>query len=210
MFNNFFGKKLSVKEQQRDNDKNLRKASREIDRERRKLEEEEKKLEQEIKRNAQAGNNDVCKILAKQLIEVRKQKSRTFVANSKITSIGFQNKNIGANIVLTNAMSTTSKTVSEMNKIIRPETIGNTVREFQQANMRMEMTEEMINDTLDDMLTESGDEEESNAVVDKVLDEIGIEISGKMATIPSTGSDFEKSVISEKDIAAQLARLRSS
>lgn len=38
----------------------------------------------------------------------------------------------------------------------------------------------LVNDTLDDMLTESGDEEESNAIVDKVLDEIGIEISGKV------------------------------
>jgi len=78
--------------------------------------------------------------------------------------------------------------------------------------MKMEMTDEMINDTLDDMLNESGDEEESNAVVNKVLDEIGIEISGKMSSIPATGtSDFETSgKRTEKDIADQLAKLRSS
>jgi charged multivesicular body protein 2B len=37
-----------------------------------------------------------------------------------------------------------------------------------------------VNDTLDDILGESGDEEEQDAIVSQVLDEIGIEISGKV------------------------------
>lgn len=209
---NLFGKKPTVKEQQRENDRNLRKATRDIERERRKMEEEEKKLEAEIKRNAAAGNNDACRILAKQLVEIRKQKSRSYAATGKIQSIGYQNKNMGANIALGEAMGTTAKTMASMNKVMRPEAIAGTVRDFQQANMHMEMTDEMINDTLDDMLNESGDEEESNDVVNRVLDEIGIEISGKMASIPATGSgEFDISgKRTEKDIADQLAKLRSS
>jgi hypothetical protein len=34
---------------------------------------------------------------------------------------------------------------------------------------------------LDDILNESGDEEEGDAIVNQVLDEIGIEISGKVS-----------------------------
>lgn len=128
----------------------------------------------------------------------------------KITSIGYQNKNMGANVALSDAMSSTAQTMANMNKIMKPEAIAANVRNFQQANMKMEMTDEMINDTLDDMLTESGDEEESNAVVNKVLDEIGIEISGKMATIPSTGMGDLEDKRTDKDIAAQLAKLRST
>lgn len=37
-----------------------------------------------------------------------------------------------------------------------------------------------VNDTLDEIFTESGDEEESQDIVNQVLDEIGIEISGKV------------------------------
>lgn len=37
-----------------------------------------------------------------------------------------------------------------------------------------------VNDTLDDIFDESGDEEESQGIVNQVLDEIGIEISGKV------------------------------
>lgn len=209
---NFFGKKPTVKEQQRENDRSLRKATRDIERERKKMEEEEKKLEAEIKRNAAAGNNDACRILAKQLVEIRKQKSRSYAATGKIQSIGYQNKNMGANIALGEVMGTTAKTMVNMNKVMRPEAIAGTVRDFQHANMRMEMTDEVINDTLDDMLNESEDEAESNDVVNRVLDEIGIEISGKMASIPATGTgEFETSgKCNEKDIADQLAKLRSS
>ena len=37
-----------------------------------------------------------------------------------------------------------------------------------------------MNDALDDILADSDDESEEQAVIDKVLDEIGIEISGKV------------------------------
>ena len=37
-----------------------------------------------------------------------------------------------------------------------------------------------MNDTLESILDESGDEEEQDAIVNQVLDEIGIEISGKV------------------------------
>ena len=38
-----------------------------------------------------------------------------------------------------------------------------------------------MNDALDDIMDESGDEEEQDAIVTQVLDEIGIEISGKVS-----------------------------
>lgn len=64
-------------------------------------------------------------------------------ANSKITSVGYQNKSIGANIALTGAMASTAKTMGTMNKIMRPDVIASDMRAFQQANARMEMTDEM-------------------------------------------------------------------
>lgn len=40
--------------------------------------------EMEIKKMAKEGNNDGCKILAKQLVQLRKQKTRIYTANSKV------------------------------------------------------------------------------------------------------------------------------
>ena len=39
-----------------------------------------------------------------------------------------------------------------------------------------------VNDALDEIMADSDDESEEQAVIDKVLDEIGIEISGKVNT----------------------------
>lgn len=130
-------------DQQRENDRQLRRAGRDIERERRKLEMEEKKLEAEIKKAAAAGNKEGCALLAKQLIQCRKQKNRTFAANSKITSIGFQNKAMTSNIALTDAIASTSKTMGDMNKLTNPEGIAKNLRDFQRENMKMEMTDEM-------------------------------------------------------------------
>ncbi|XP_049949197.1 charged multivesicular body protein 2b [Schistocerca serialis cubense] len=211
---NFFGSKPTVKEQQRENDRALRKVGRDVERERRQLEREEKKLEMEIKKMAREGNNEGCKLLAKQLIQLRKQKNRTYAANSKIQSIGIQNKAMGANVALADAMSKTAKTMGAANQLMKPEQVAADMKAFGQASMKMEMTEEMINDTLDDMLNESGDEEESEQVVNKVLDEIGIEISGKMAQAPSAirgkvGESSKSTLPTDEEIEEQLAKLRS-
>jgi charged multivesicular body protein 2B len=71
-----------------------------------------------------------------------------------------------------------------------------------------------VNDTLDDMLTESGDEEEGDKVVRQVLDEIGIEISGKMATAPAAhrgklGESSKSQLPTDEEIEAQLAKLKA-
>ena len=104
---NFFGKKPTVQgknfrisfekeisspslhwfnftEQVRENDKALRKVTRDVERDRRELEREEKKLEAEIKKAAKMGNKQAATVLAKQLINVRKQKTRTYNMTSKV------------------------------------------------------------------------------------------------------------------------------
>ncbi|XP_053609310.1 charged multivesicular body protein 2b [Plodia interpunctella] len=208
---NFFRKEPTVKEQQRQNDRELRKAGRDLDRDKAALEREEKKLEMEIKKMAKEGNNEGCKILAKQLVQLRKQKNRIYAANSKISSVQIQNKSMGANIAIANAMGTTAKTMGNMNKVMNPHQIAKDMEAFRQANAKMDMTDEMISETLDDIMGESGDEEETEGVVNQVLDEIGIEISGKMSEAPSVsrGKLGAASVDEDKELMAQLARLKS-
>ncbi|XP_012499773.1 PREDICTED: charged multivesicular body protein 2b [Propithecus coquereli] len=69
-----------------------------------------------------------------------------------------------------------------------------------------------VNDTLDDIFEGSDDEEESQDIVNQVLDEIGIEISGKMAKAPSAARSLpsastSKATISDEEIERQLKAL---
>ena len=74
----------------RENDKALRKVTRDVERDRRELEREEKKLEAEIKKAAKMGNKQAATVLAKQLINVRKQKTRTYNMTSKVRKINVE------------------------------------------------------------------------------------------------------------------------
>ncbi|KAM9804674.1 charged multivesicular body protein 2Ba [Neosynchiropus ocellatus] len=162
---------------------------------------------------AKSGNRDACKILAKQLVQLRKQKNRTYAVSSKVTSMSTQTKMMNSQMKMAGAMSTTAKTMQAVNKKMDPQKTLKTMQEFHKENMKMGMTEEMINDTLDEMFEESGDEEESQDIVNQVLDEIGIEISGKMVRAPAAGkslpgaSSSKQATISDDEIERQLRAL---
>jgi len=212
--------KKSDKDVMRDNDRALRKVGRDLDREKNKLEHEEKKLELEIKKAAKEGNKEVCTLLAKQLVQMRKAKTRTYAAKGKIATVGTTAKVMQANSKMAEVMGETTKAMGQMNKVINPAKLNKTLQEFSKETMKMEMTDEMINDTLDDMLTESGDEEETDRIVTQVLDEIGIEITGKVSEAPSAGTHRlaeakaartrAEDLPTDDDLEAQLNRLRST
>ncbi|XP_074890056.1 charged multivesicular body protein 2b [Buteo buteo] len=198
-----------IKEQNRE----LRGTQRAITRDRAALEKQEKQLELEIKKMAKTGNKEACKVLAKQLVQLRKQKNRTYAVSSKVTSMSTQTKVMNSQMKMAGAMSTTAKTMQAVNKKMDPQKTLQTMQNFQKENMKMEMTEEMINDTLDDIFDASDEEEESQDIVNQVLDEIGIEISGKMAKAPSTArglpsaSTSKAATISDEEIERQLKAL---
>jgi len=209
-----FGSKPTPKELARDSDRALRKAGRDIDRESRELEREEKKLENEIKLMAKQNNKEGCAILAKQLLRIRKQKARTISAKGKVQSVGLHNKSMVANVKLADAMGQTAKTMQSINKIMKPEKVAADMKSFGEASMKMDMTDEMINDTLDDILGDSDEEQEADSIVNQVLDEIGIELSGKIAQAPAAGrhklNEASKSSLpTDEEIEAQLAQLKT-
>ena len=82
---------------------------------------------------------------------------------------------------MTKAMGTAAQTMKAVDKQMPLEKFAADMREFQQTNEKMDMKEEMINDTLDNMF--EVDEGEEQAVIDQVLDEIGIEVAGKVSLL---------------------------
>lgn len=208
-------KKPSAKEQMKANERQLRKVGRDVERDRRELEKEEKKLENDIKRLAKSpGNKEAVAMLAKQLVNIRKQKTRTYAANSRISSVAAQQKSMQANVKLAGAMGSATKTMVNMNQIMKPEDIAKNMRDFEQASAKLDMSEEVMNDALDDILNESGDEEESDAIVNQVLDEIGIEIGAKVAGAPEArrdalGETSRSHVMSDKELEESLAKLKA-
>jgi len=144
------------------------------------------------------------------------KKTRTYTATSRVQAASGTAKAMGANVKLSEAMGTTAKTMGEMNKLMNPAQIQKTMQDFSVASTKMEMTEEIMNDTLDDILADSDDEAEENVIVSQVLDEIGIEISGKMISAPSAAKGTvgaerisNKNAAADDEIEKMLAGLKS-
>ena len=125
---------------------------------------------------------------------------------------------------MTKAMGTAAQTMKTVDKQMPLEKFAADMREFQQTNEKMDMKEEMINDTLDSMF--EVDEGEEQAVIDQVLDEIGIEVAGKVSSLMyrnrdsklklqlpnapmgATGLKTANKEVTDADIERMLAQLR--
>nr|XP_002130869.1 charged multivesicular body protein 2b-A [Ciona intestinalis] len=204
-----FGKKKTVEEQLRDQDRQMKRTQRELTRDRTKMEQEEKKLEMEIKKAAKQGNKQACNILAKQLVQMRKQKNRSYATSSTITSVGLKTKGMHANMKMANAMGKTAQTMGKVNKQMDPKRMAQIMQQFEQESTKMEMSEEMINDTMDSVLSEPGDEEEEDQIVSQVLSEIGVSMSGKLSGVNVPSHDVGESNREYDDIEAKLNALRA-
>lgn len=152
------------------------------------MERQEKQLEADIKKAAREGNKAVCAILAKQLVNLRKQKTRFYVANSQIGAVNNQAKAIHASSKMAGAMSSTAKTLKSVNEAVNPGKVMESLRDFERENAKMDMKSEIMDDTLESVLNESGDEAEEDAIIDQVLDEIGIDIKGKVSDLLLIGN----------------------
>ena len=72
----------------------------------------------------------------------------------------------------------------------------------------MDMAGELMDDTLDSVLAGSDEEEETEAVVGQVLDEIGIDISSKLASVPTNKVGSRETETA--DLEQQLRQLQAS
>ncbi|XP_064628558.1 charged multivesicular body protein 2b-like [Lineus longissimus] len=207
-----FGKKPTVQEQLKQNDREMRKTDRDLARDRNQLEKQEKQLQMDIKSAAKRGDQATARVLAKQLVNLRKQKNKSYCVGSKIKSINAQSKMMASNMKMADAMGKTTKTMQQMNKVMDPEKTMKVLQDFEKESMKMEMSEDMMNDTFDDLFEESGDEAEQDAIVNQVLDEIGLDISGRLADAPvARGRVGESSKTSDADadLERQLAELKA-
>ena len=85
-----FGKTKTPKEKVDEWSREIKKEQRGITRQIRDIERQEKKVELEIKKAAKNNDIDSCKILAREIVNSKKAKSKLHVANANMNSIVMQ------------------------------------------------------------------------------------------------------------------------
>lgn len=168
----------------RESDRQVMRAQRDMQRERIRLEAEEKKIMSEIKALSRQGRVPEARMLAKNLVQVRNAKARTFQAGIQMSAIGNQTKMAQANSAMMNVMGQATSVMQNANVLSDPQKQMNIVQEFDMQSEKYKLTQEMTDEVLDSALGGSEIDGETDDVLNSVLDEIGLEVANSGTAAP--------------------------
>lgn len=183
----FFGRRKTPDEILRENKRAIDRAIRDLEREQRRMETQEIKLGNEIRTAARKNEMDSVKIMAKDMVRTKSQIKKFNVMKANLQAISLKTATLKSQNSMASAMRGVTQGLIRMNRQMNLPQISKIIQEFQKQTDMVDMKEEMINDVMDDVFEEDTDEQESDQVVNKVLDELGIEMNQTLATLPSSG-----------------------
>lgn len=200
-----FGKKLSPEEMLRKNQRALNKAMRDLDREKSKMEQQEKKVINDIKKLAKEGQMDAVKIMARDLVRTRRYVKKFMLMKANIQAVSLKIQTLRSQNAMAQAMKGVTKAMASMNRQLNLPQIQRILQEFEKQSEIMDMKEEIMNDAIDDAMEGDDDEEESDAVVNQVLDELGLQLTDTLSGLPQTAGTLPASGSKQPAAAAAVA-----
>uniref|UniRef100_A0A8D2PEH5 Charged multivesicular body protein 2A n=13 Tax=Passeriformes TaxID=9126 RepID=A0A8D2PEH5_ZOSLA len=177
-----FGRRRTPEELLRQNQRALARAVRELDRERQKLEAQEKKIIVDIKKMAKQGQMDAVRVMAKDLVRTRRYVRKFIAMRANVQGVALRVQTLKSNSAMASAMRGVTRAMATMNRQLKLPQIQRILLEFQKQSELMDMKEELMNDAIDDALGDEDDEDESDAVVSQVLDELGLNLTDELAS----------------------------
>ena len=99
-------------------------------------------------------------------------------------------------------MNGVTKAMGAMNKKLNLPAISKIMKEFERENDKMEMTTEIMGDALDDAFENEGEEDESEELVNAVLDELGCSMNADLVSVPIGGNKGSNGAIAANKSAA--------
>nr|ACO11124.1 Charged multivesicular body protein 2a [Caligus rogercresseyi] len=202
-----FGRKMTPDEMLRKNQRALNKAMRELDRERSKMEQQEKKIIADIKKMAKAGQMDAVRIMAKDLVRTRRYVKKFMLMRANILAVSLKIQTLKSQNSMAEAMKGVTRAMQNMNRQMKLPQIQQIMMEFEKQSEIMDMKEEMMSDCIDDALGDEEDEDESDAIVSQVLDELGLQLNDQLKDVPAgtstlatPGANKEKKAVAAGDV----------
>merc|ERR1712037_3781 len=209
-----FGKKKTPAQMMRENQRLLQRAMRDLDRERAAMEKQEQKIIADIKKMAKKNEMGTVKIMAKDLVRTRNTCKKFMLMRANIQGVSLKMTTIKSQHAMSEAMKGVTRAMGRMNKQMNLPQVQKIMQQFEKESEIMDMKEEMMNDVMDDAMGDEDDEEESENLVNKVLDELGLENMAEVGAIPSAVGEpnpartEEPSADLDADLEARLNNLR--
>ncbi|KAE8230381.1 hypothetical protein CF326_g4627 [Tilletia indica] len=184
-----FGRAKTPAERLREHQRSLQKAVRELDRERTKLEQQDKKLIMDIKKAAKDGQMPACKVMARDLVRTRRHVQKFMQMRTQLQAVSLRIQTLRSNQQMAEAMRGATRAMGMMNRSMNLPAIQRIMRDFERETATMDMKEEMMGDAVDEAMDDEadgiGEEEEGDAILGQVLDEIGVSLGQQLTDAPT-------------------------
>jgi division protein CdvB (Snf7/Vps24/ESCRT-III family) len=156
---------------------------RDMDREIRELDRQEKQVTAELKQRAKlasSSNDTTLKALAKQLVQIRQQRSKLQSTKAQLGAMGMHATVTASQIAAATAIGSVTETMKVANSAMDVKQTTKIMTEFQRENERMEVKGEMMDDMLAAAFDGDEIEEEADQVTNQVLAELGVELDSQL------------------------------
>lgn len=187
LFEWVFGKSLTPQERLKKNQRALDRTQRELEREKRKLEAQEKKLITEIKKAAKNNQISAAKIKAKDLVRTRSYVSKFNNMQTQLQAISLRIQAVRSSDQMSSSMREATVLLAGMNRSMNLPQLQKISMEFEKQNELMDQRQEFIDEAIDGVMEddEFNEDEEADEIVNKVLDEIGVDLNAELTTAPN-------------------------
>merc|ERR550537_870424 len=134
---------------------------------------------------AKQGEMAAVKVMAKDLVRTRRYVKKFIMMKANIQAVSLKITTLKSQGAMANAMKGVTKAMGAMNKQINMPQMQKIMMEFEKEADMMDMKE----DVMDDVMGAEEDEEESDMLVNQVLDELGLSLGEELGAVPlATGS----------------------
>merc|ERR1719431_1096647 len=166
--------------------KELRKEERKLERQVTAIRREEAKVTRSLKEAAKKGDKDVCKILAREVVNSRKSVNKIYAAKANLSSVQMQMKGQVAQMKVAGALASSTEVMKAMQSLVKLPEIQKTMMEMSREMMKAGIIEEMLDDAMEGLEDEEEMEEAAQQEIDKVLGEL---TAGKLGEAPEAVKD---------------------
>merc|ERR1719370_1015747 len=154
---------------------------------------------------AKQGQMDAVKIMAKDLVRTRRYVKKFMLMKANIQAVSLKIQTLKSQNAMAQAMKGVTRAMMNMNRQMKLPEIQKIMQEFEKQSEMMDMKEEMMNDVIDDAMGDEDDEEEGDAIVSQVLDELGLQMTEGMSGLPSVGGTLSTGQTAKEPVAVGVA-----
>jgi len=196
-----FGHTKTPKEILRENQRKLKRAVRDIDRERTKLQNQEKQLIVDIRKMATQGQINAARIMAKDLVRTRNHITHFYTLKSHLQAVSLRIQTLQSTQAMAESMKGAARAMSVMNRQMNLPAMQRILMNFEMESERMNMKEELMEGAIDDIFEEDEEEKDTDDILNQILDDIGFKLSEELVNTPKEQGENK---VAEKKVAAPM------